>query len=440
MFIAGVGVILLCQDPAVTAAIERVRHGCSFRNARVTWEIDPGVNRERPVRYGVHQYAGDQVAYEFHYPEMPPQTQLSDHGIFQGLTWESGYLEGQGDVRIWKQLDDLRQGHGPQFDFRRLGMDVAPRLRAVGAPAPGEQPDYRVSVVGSLVEVWRRDKQGQVFKWYLDPQKAYSVVESQVVYGSQVISKAVSTLREWSPGLWYPESVQYYRTGPGGELRLHETLRVVDFACDTPDLPDRLTPDDVGLDVGTNITPLRGDQPPELMIWDGAKPVPLTEFREREERGEVRIGRRFNEAVARMQDYANEQRRLQRVTPSLWEQYVRAFIARNRLDEVKTRRAWQFHDECKKQAEAYLARREKDFKGFEEESRRMRQAADGEAEKRLADKRRELQQPVEEIFSRLVTRLESLLPTPSRVGEPTTRPDGPAGRPPEAEGRPMNGG
>ena len=163
MFIASLAFWLLCQDPALAGVVERLRSGRDFEKARVAWEIVPTAHATPPLRYGMHKYTRDQVAYELHYPTMPPHTELSDHGIFQGLTWQGGYLAGRGDVRIWRQFNDLNDGHGPQIDFRRLGIDVAPRLGALGQPPVGAQPDYRVSVVGDLVEVSRQDERGQTF-------------------------------------------------------------------------------------------------------------------------------------------------------------------------------------------------------------------------------------------------------------------------------------
>jgi hypothetical protein len=426
MFIAYLGMWLLWQDPALSMAIERLRAGRDFQKARVTWVIDPAAGTSTAPRYGVHTYAGDQVMYEFHYPTMAPQTQLSDYSIYQGLSWEGGYLEGQGDVRLWNQWDNPKEAHGPQINFRRLGMDVGSRVSSPGLPLSGKAKDLKVATEGNLVVVSGQDAAGQLHKWYLDPAKGYGVVESQVIFGSQVISKAVSDLKRWGDGVWYPESVQYYATGPEGELRLRETLRVLEFACDTPDLPARLTPQDAGVDVGTNITRVgAGGDKAELMIWDGEKPTPLADFHRRLRAGELRMGDRFNAAVARMRAYAEEQHRLERVKPSLWEQYVREFIHRHRLDEAQTRQAWAFHDECKKQAEGYLSRHKKEFDAYEKQADRLRQEPDREAQERLDGKRREVEKPVEEIFDRLVSRLESLLPPQSRPGEPSTsRPRG----------------
>jgi hypothetical protein len=161
------------------------------------------------------------------------------------------------------------------------------------------------------------------------------------------------------------------------------------------------------------------------MIWDGEKPTPLADFHRRLLAGELRMGDRFNAAVARMRAYAQEQHRLERVKPSLWEQYVREFIALHKLDEARTRQAWAFHDECKKQAEGYLSRHKTEFDGYEKQADKLRQEPDKEAQERLDAKRRELEKPVEEIFGRLVSRLESLLPPESRPDEPSTsRPRG----------------
>lgn len=406
--------------------VVEVRRARAYRNARITWIIEPGDHGRVPDQFGTHTYAGDDVAYEFHYPDLGPGTPFTDHMVKQGMSWKGSWLENDGDVRRASWYEDARSSHGPHLDFRMLGVDPLPRAPIGRPPALPDklepQASYCVSRDGPNVLVTLTRPHGEQQRWKVDPQRGWNVTVSELVVDGTVTSRAVSTLKQFGDGTWYPERVDYFTPAPDGELTRYQTVWVSDFVCNSATIGDRLRPEDVGIDVGTNVIRVSANDTGELHIWDGTGLMPLSEFHAKLVTGEVHMGPRFNAAVEHMRQYGARLRRERKSKPSAWEEYVRDFIVEHRLDEDQTQRAWSIYRQCSEQANRYLDAHKEEFAPLENEPDTHPAKTDPEDVARTEKRRAALKQPIEEIFDRMVDRLESLLRGSQRENATSSRP------------------
>jgi len=271
--------------------------------------------------------------------------------------------------------------------------------------------------------------EAQIKQW-IDPAKGWSVVRAQhVAADGQVMSESVSTLADCG-GIWFPESILITRPGthaeqPYGVIRVHKVL------LNDPSLPTKLKPEDIGIEVGTNVY-LKGDEGRvEIHAWDGQRLVPFGEMAGRVNRGELQLGPNYQVQMRRLEEEAairaasgrilaerygpaprtDDPRPDIRPRPGEWEVYVTRFIRFYELDLEQSQKAWSIYRECKDRAETALSARREELRKFEREKDSLPDTADrAEAYRRLGELKAEIEGPVVKIFEQdLKPRLRSLL-------------------------------
>lgn len=122
---------------------------------------------------------------------------------------------------------------------------------------------------------------------------------------------------------------------------------------------------------------------------------------------------------------------------SVWDAYVRDFIARYQLDEGQTARANAILDDCKSQASQYTSRREAQIRQLDERIAAMQQSPPTDRNRaselaKLNEQKGRLLKPIDDIFEkRLKPRLETLPSTAQRkeAEKAGARPATPGSRP-----------
>ncbi len=271
--------------------------------------------------------------------------------------------------------------------------------------------------------------------WWIDASKDFSPTRIRRERGGKLASEMRCDLRDWD-GTWFPETTEYY-SGRDHGAEPYLTIRVFSAAFNQPELPDRLLPPDIGIEVGTNIGrhgPNR--EPLAYVYWDGEKIVSHEEYLERLGSGELKQGPSFLREAARLlaQDAARDSAEehassrpahdakaatrpagplaLGDRTKTEWEQFTQEFIDRCALGDEQSQRAWAICRDCQYAADAQIASRRADCDKLsqQEEQLRLKLGAATNAERKaVEDARSALRRPLDEIFEKqLKPRLEKL--------------------------------
>jgi hypothetical protein len=215
--------------------------------------------------------------------------------------------------------------------------------------------------------------------------------------------------------VWFPEQVQLYdQTFKDGSEPVY-VIDVLSARFNDPDLPKHLTPESIGIEVGTNIELYtKADQfhpVSEIYGWDGGKLAPLKEICRRIQAGELKNGPQtqaeINRALALNAGIEE--------TGALWERYVRRFIARYGLNDDQPERAFKILHDCQERAEGHLRRNAEEIKTIRQRVRELTDPTKPAAVEnaatlaKLKEKMLRMEAPITEIFhGQLVPRLESL--------------------------------
>lgn len=342
------------------------------------------------------------------------------------------------DGRTWSHFDDSvsassflgQSSASTTFDFRQLLMNpVHPHrtLEQFLAEHPNYTMDFRVEESSGYTIVAANgaiDGVPTAFerKWWIDPEKDYSVVRTQTFYKGKEIGDTRFWL-EQQDGVWYPRRVEE-RTG--NDL---ETLRVVEIIhaeFNRPEHPQEFGPADIGIEPGTQVTYQEPDGSVRARFWDGSDVIPAREWYDRLERGEARLGPNVAREVRRIEERSSDRpahsgagsspatasaaHPASAPSPndlSVWEAFTRDFIAKYRLNVEQSQRAWQILRECQQAANRYLSRHEAEIAVIESEtSSEPRGAGAAPAARKKMEK---LLEPVQSIFeNELKPRLEKL--------------------------------
>ncbi len=220
-----------------------------------------------------------------------------------------------------------------------------------GAHLPDSVKRYEVRQVDERWEVTAvLDEDSGVRRiWVLDPAVGMQPVVSSGWLDGEEVNRS-ETMYELRDGRWLPSQCQYYTFG-----ELTASLEIVSQSFDQPWHDQELTPNDLGLMPCISVNTL--GRP--VMLWDGQKPITVDEMYERQQRNEVDLGpilslqerRKAGIAPRCYPDRGDEDDGFGlgaavKLTPSLWETYVRRFIAFYRLDKEQTKKAWEHHGEC----------------------------------------------------------------------------------------------
>jgi len=431
------------SQTGIPAELLRAAQSRASETAQVDWAIDLGDS----VRFYTSKIAGDQRLY-FNRGDLRRgglQNRAEEGNPYSYS--ELRYLVKDGEM--WDSIEDAQKVTVQPYDRR---MDPTVDGRTAGfLPIPEVMPalehcfeDYlqRLNVTSYLV-----DDQGDIcevtahlpdgireFKWWLDKQKGWSPVRCAVISEGRVINEAVSTLRNYD-GIWFPERVEYHSAERGNSVK-----HILSATFDKPEHPHGYSPNDLGVLPGTAVADLRG-RDPTMSWWDGEQVFPDGDpYFERVDRGEIDLEpyRREAERIARdgpgrkpkvITDPAAGLVHLSH-TPGLWEEYVRRFMLKHRLDIPQTRKGWEVLSEAQKAAYQFLDRHARDFERIDRQIEELRTAerADGAGRSEAQAKRETLDaerlrmlEPIDLIFEKqLRARLESLLtPAQRKAGGPS---------------------
>ncbi len=322
-------------------------------------------------------------------------------------------------------------------DFRNVGLlptsDCLGRSAGEVFPPPqlaaaGEEFSYSQRPGdGNLIEVEARSENYR-FVWTIDPDRAWNPtrVEQYMRDPSEpasafALAYAVESEYERFGEAWAPVKVTYL-SAP--EERVHAVTELTYAKVNSPDLPDFLTPTDVGFRTGS-IVNVSGDGPARQMRWTGSDLIAHDEFYARVESGElkpdpwieeqkrnprpVRYGDR--PAADRLRDDPERLLVRERLAFALqrsnsndpWDTYVAEFIKRFQLEPEQTDRCLAILKDSKgRRNQLLLARRER----LEELEKRPTKA---DSDIRLArEELARLLAPVDQIFEQLRGRLDRI--------------------------------
>jgi len=296
--------------------------------------------------------------------------------LLEDQVWIFGH--GQIYADLWLE----GEGHS-LFDARTLG--ATPQFRSGGLDEElGLSPKHKVhfrSFQEDGIEVIRAESDAhEATEWRLDPRQGGMPVAVRREFNGQIVAECRSELREFD-GVWYPSRVTYYGEGGQAGGREMETIEVLSLERDPADVPDRLTPEYIGIDAGINIQLRRTSAPGavELRKWDGNHALTLDEYLEAARSGRVREGPIFlaNAERAKSLEASEAQRATDSPSAAVraatsnpaasapahsllelltgWEAYTRQFIERFRLDAEQTQRAMSVLRECQELGWAHLA-------------------------------------------------------------------------------------
>ena len=424
------------QDrPAALAELEKSR--MAFPSGRIEWSILREGDPEKAMNY-VSRYAanGDQIfenrgdkdgwtlfngqtgAGYRRYPQIFMSNQEGFWAHEESTTNCTWWSEKNGENRAKKSIQDIRAlGLHPSSEtmqYQYAQMVLAGDLKTNIIEWTQEEADELLVVTAHL----ERDA---TFTWYINPQRGWNAERVEYV-SPHYYWEAVSSLANFD-GVWFPEETRYYRDG-----QLTETIIVRSATLNQSEDPKKFTLNDLGLEPGSSIA--AQDLPPksgkELRTWNGEGVVPFESWAE-----DVRAGRRVEgpihkrmfqkgyfesiydtpEQIARtrlamlnMQIKFTLSRHV-----GLWEQYVRDFIARYKLDDEQSQKAWTIFLECRRRGDDLIARNKARLTELVSLSLAAGEEGDKEKEAKYDKELAKLRAPVDRIFEEsLKPRLEKL--------------------------------
>jgi len=354
--------------------------------------------------------------------------------VTDGQVWQ--HTEGTGDAYV--HAEDARKPFR-LYDMRSIGLnpvtigsDFDEAVRRLDYPPLR----YETEIVDGLHVVTGRTRESMV-KWWIDPERAWNVVRTEVFQDGKKIGERRFELKlDLHDGIWFPRRIEHYRLGAGDTTASTVTeLHSVEF--NRPEHPEELTPADIGIEVGTSVI-WQDREPARGGYWDGEKTIPFAELVERIETGELAMGSTVRRARAYVKKAFPTREKLvaairggasvskvAATQPALpiptskwktietrWETYTRLFIQRYDFNEEQTQKAWSICADCQGRARAYVAGRRKQFEELDVLTHSLgtpRSTQDKARAARLEARCDELTKPIDRIFEeQLCPRLQRL--------------------------------
>lgn len=329
-----------------------------------------------------------------------------------GKQWR--YTEGDLAVRVTGNHDNFF----PVTDIRAIGLFPTPHGAWTAAGELNVPVDsYELTTEGDSTIIVARCPNNETIKWWLDEEQGGQPVRSAYFRDNQLVAECRSRYHEWD-GLWFPAHLEYWANG-----ETVKTITITSASFSEPFHAHRLTASDLGVVPGVNIfyPPDEVPDPHMWYAWDGSGVVDLPALREKVKRGEVDVAA-FNELRKRHRGGAGVGRYPRQWEgtslglpdgfarkPGLWEEYVRRFIQRHRLNTERARKAWEFLRKAQKPAYRYLEEHRDELRDLENElaaapaSQPASQPAGGEKPKSRAERKYEvLCAPIEKMFESLL--------------------------------------
>jgi hypothetical protein len=441
------------DKPAALLAAERARSTAMVRTAQIeyvtrsTRATSAGLQGSAPRVYyytwrcaGGQQiavYQGDEEGVVMRDLDGRPRDDLTYHGPMHFLVDGDEIWQHVQDSPLGDVLGSQRGGFWKLHDLRRWGVDPAPGLDLEStARQLGYTLDYDAILEDGL-QVVTVTTQGGKIRWWIDPDKGWSVVRTASWVEDQKVGETRYTLGQID-GVWFPTRVETFRLAEG-DAEPSTTVTVFSAEFNRPYHPQKLTPADIGVELGSTVF-FQDRVPPMTLAWDGTKAVPFEEFAERVQRGEAACGPTVQRETERLdaerrkpaapQDEhqargAPDEGAATRPAPddptlsvlafvAEWEAYTWRFIIQHNLDDERAERAWRLCRECEERARSYVADHRAEIGTWEKEARELGNAdvarrTDRQA--RSVARRGELSAPINRIFdTRLKPSLEKLAP------------------------------
>lgn len=293
-----------------------------------------------------------------------------------------------------------------KLDLRMLGVSPAMpgggrrRPRILSAVDKGTQYCEREEGAFRVVHVRRPNSEAV---YWIDPSKDYAVVRSQLLWGGKLRFEARSRLKLMGD-VWFPEVVELFRWDHEGGATPAAIVRVHEARFNTPDLPDDLTPRDIGIEPGRTVTVFSSDlREVATASWDGQALrvfTPLSSEEMAKLPPMVKVEAPAAPEAAGTHAKGSGPATLV-VMLSEWERYTLDFIDRHRFDRRRAQQAWLLLRRCQVQAQNILVAKARTLETVERLEQQIEAAPPGRR-KRLQERRdalaRSVHQPIDSIF------------------------------------------
>ena len=357
---------------------------------------------------------------------------VEDNGDPRGVVWpmrdgkphpDMGYLPMRYlwyDGAQWNHRDrvpaaELYPGYRDAVDVRTFGLAVALATCDWQTLLRGsKRGPYEVRIVDGLHEVsLHAEKVDRTVRYLVDPERGWNPVRVTKLSGGKVLWESRTTLKEYG-GVWFPEQVELFEsTHEEGKQPVY-VIDILSASFNQPDHPTRLTPESIGIEVGTQIQAYaEGNvtRPSGRFGWDKKKLVPLKELFQRIRSGELETGPQTKAYIDRSLALGRRSDHFQ----SEWERYVRRFIKKYRLNDEQSEKALKILRSCQERGEEYISRHKDEMDEIRATVRGLTDPTKPQEVKRskeipkLKERMIALQAPLTDIFYRqLMPRLEKL--------------------------------
>lgn len=306
-------------------------------------------------------------------------------------------------------------------NLRDLGFEPTAAFSTVDTWYRTTPEKYEVERLSDRVLVTAHWSNGFDVQWTLDPNQGMQPVETSTLSNGSEVGGCTTTYQKVDD-VWFPKTASFYHRGS-----LQATFTVLDAEFNRPDHPQELTPKDLGLIPGIQVS----HQERENMAWTGEELIPLIDWLHLVQEGKAdnssweallekglsatglgRYPRKLDDdflgltiAVAR--------------NPGLWEDYTRRFIQRFQLKPNQAEHAWKTLKECQKLAYGYLDEHEKDMKEARSDLASIDpKTTDADQLKRraaLEERLEKLHAPIDKIFNEKLKPGLAKLPTKEQI-------------------------
>ncbi len=333
------------------------------------------------------------------------------------------------------RVSALANGQPGVWRLRSLGLSSRFGMKDVHAELfldTSQQPSprrYFVHERGDEIVVEAETDHGTI-RWTLNREQDLNPTNVQYIANGKLLGES-RTLNARFGDFWFPARVEFWARQDHGEMTLAEVVEVQNAEFNRPDDPQVLTPNHIGVEIGTNILRKLPTGEAELVYWDGQRIISREEYDERTKTGELMRGpapldnsetraREWNVSVfvLRPERYLSD-----------WEIFTRCFIDYYQLNESQQQQAWAICAECSQRARAYFSSISDKIDAWNQQSDELRKnpKRDPEAVRRLEREKQDLWLPIDRILAyELRPRLERL---PTRAQRRTAERESPGDNP-----------
>ncbi len=319
----------------------------------------------------------------------------------------------------WRSWEGLTQaqvhpgtGRAAKLDLRMLGtssfLPTGSRdVRILFASA--DQAEFcEQQHSGQRVVRMRQGEAENVF--WIDPKRDYAITRVQRYWSGQLRFEARSRLKRFGD-VWFPEVVEFYRFDHDNMATPAKVVRVRAAKFNTPDLPDDLTPADIGITPNHGIQVCdRSGREVGTARWTGKELVGFGDFLTTDPedlpRGLVLASAGTSEPIT--SDVVVRPHDQVRTRLSAWERYTLDFIDRYRLDRQQAQRAWLILRQSQTDAQRVLTTEKRTVQTIERLASRL--------PKTEARQRGALREQIRKLSARLEQRLDAIFKTRLKPG------------------------